>query len=327
MTRNAESWDVKVAEIQAVSPRVKQFRLVAASGELLPGFSPGSHILVTMEDGSRTMRNAYSLMGSIQDTSSYCISVLHVENSRGGSRFLHEQVAVGSALKISRPLNLFPVHRLARKYLLIAGGIGITPFLPMMEEMSAVGIPFELHYSVRDMQSGAYCAELVDTYTHRVRCYRTRERDGESGRMSIASLLNGHPLGTHLYVCGPTGLIESVLQHARVAGWPEGSLHAERFSSEAGAAWKPFDVELAKSKRLVHVRQEETLLEALEAAGVEVPYLCRGGACGQCETAVLPSEAALLHNDHYLNNEKRNAGTRIVVCVSRATAGRLILDL
>ena len=327
MTQNAESFDVEVADIQRVSAKVKQFRLVARSGKPLPAFSPGSHILVTMTDGSRTMRNAYSLMGSIRDTSSYRISVLRVENSRGGSRFLHERVTVGSALKISSPANLFPMHRLARKYLLIAGGIGITPFLPMMEQMSELRIPFELHYSMRDMQSGAYCAELVDRYADQVQCYRTRERDGESTRMSMESLLNGHPLGTHLYVCGPTGLIESVLQHARIAGWPEASVHAERFSSDGDAAWNPFDVELAKSKRLIHVRQEQTLLEALETAGIEAPYLCRGGACGQCETTVLPSEASLLHNDHYLNNEERNSGTRIMICVSRATAGRLILDL
>jgi ferredoxin len=145
--------------------------------------------------------------------------------------------------------------------------------------------------------------------------------------MPIESLLDGHPLGTHLYVCGPKGLIESVLQHARIAGWPETSVHAERFSSDGGAAWKPFDVELAKSKRLIQVRQEETLLEALETAGVDASYLCRGGACGQCQTTVLPSEVTLLHNDHYLNHEERNAGRKIMICVSRASAGRLILDL
>jgi ferredoxin-NADP reductase len=326
MTQNGRSWDVVVAEIQTVSVRVKQFRFVARSGMPLPAFSPGSHILVIMDDGSRTIRNAYSLMGSIHDTSSYRISVLHIENSRGGSRFLHEHVSVGSSLKISSPSNLFPIHQLARKHLLIAGGIGITPFLPMMQQMSELGLPFELHYSVRDTQSSAYSVALMDQYEDRVRCYRTRECEGDIDRIPLVSLLARQPLGTHIYVCGPTGLIESASQQARVAGWPEDSVHVERFSV-GGAMWKPFEVELARSKRTLYIRQDETILEALEAAGVDAPSLCRGGACGQCETAVVVCDATLLHNDHYLDNEERSAGKKIMICVSRATVGRLVLDL
>jgi ferredoxin-NADP reductase len=324
MTQRAASFEVEVVEVEAVALRVKQFCFVARSGEALPAFSAGSHILVTMLDGERTIRNAYSLIGSPRDTSQYRISVLHTNNSRGGSRFLHEQVSVGSILRISRPVNLFPMQTSARKHLLIAGGIGITPFLPMMEEMSSRGVPFEAHYSIRDEHRGAYVTELLRRYPEHLRCYRTSHEE----RMPLASILEHQPLGTHLYVCGPQSMIESVSLHARLAGWPDESIHAERFSSTAeGEIWLPFDVELARSQRIVHIRQEESLLEAIEATGVDAPYLCRGGACGQCETSVLGGEATLLHRDHYLSEEERGAGKKIMICVSRATGGTLILDL
>jgi ferredoxin-NADP reductase len=211
----------------------------------------------------------------------------------------------------------------ARKHLLIAGGIGITPFLSMMEELSDRGLPFEMHYSVRSAERGAYVADLLQRHPDRVRCYRT----GEGERMPIASVLGQQPLGTHLYVCGPAAMIEGVSDEARRAGWPDDSIHAERFSAAGSGAWGRFEVYLDRSKRIVQVGTEETLLEAIEAAGVDAPYLCRGGACGQCETAVLDSDGALLHNDHYLRPAERVEGKKIMLCVSRLAGTRLVLDL
>jgi ferredoxin-NADP reductase len=323
MTQSAPAFEVQVAGIETVALRVKQFRLVTLSGEALPAFSPGSHILVTMRDWDRTIRNAYSLMGSPRDRSSYRISVLRTENSRGGSRFLHEHVQVGSTLSISGPVNLFPMQQSARKHLLIAGGIGITPFLPMMEDLSDRDLPFELNYSVRSVERGAYLADLLQRYPDRVRYYRT----GDGERIPLAGVLRRQPLGTHLYVCGPPAMIDGVSEQARLAGWPGDSVHAERFSSAGNAGWDSFDVQLARSQRMVRVGSEETLLEAIEAAGVDAPYLCRGGACGQCETAVLSADGALQHNDHYLPSAERAQGKKIMICVSRFAGRTLVLDL
>jgi ferredoxin-NADP reductase len=318
----AASLEVEVSEVAMVAHRVKRFRLVAASGAPLPAFSPGAHILVTLADGPRTVRNAYSLMGSPFDHRCYQISVLHTEQSRGGSRYLHERVQPGFRLSISRPVNLFPLAQLGRKHVFVAGGIGITPFLPMMEELNARAVSFELHYSSRSKDHGAYVSQISRFYDDaRVRFYET----GNAERLSMDRVLARQPLGTHLYVCGPERMIEDVMASAKEAGWPAGNLHSERFAG--GSAGKPFTVALAKSKQTIQVNEHQSLLEALEAAGVEAPFLCRGGSCGECETRVLACERALIHNDHYLSPDERISSAKIMICVSRAEGGNLVLDL
>lgn len=317
----APSLEVEVSEVTTVAERVKRFRLVPVSGAALPAFSPGAHVLVAAGEGGRMFRNAYSLMGSPSDPHSYQITVLRTEHSRGGSHYLHDFVRPGYRLSIGYPVNLFPLDRLARKHLFVAGGIGITPFLPMMEELSTCEAPFELHYSGRSSERVAYADSLVCTYGARVRLYQT----GRGERVAMDAVLCGQPLGTHLYVCGPERLIEDVMRSAREAGWPAGHLHSERFF--AGSEGRPFHVALARAKRTIHVHEHESLLEALEAAGVEVPFLCRGGSCGQCETRVLGCDQELIHNDHYLSPEERTSHSKIMVCVSRAQGGNLILDL
>jgi ferredoxin-NADP reductase len=308
----ATSLEVVVSEVVSVAPRVKRFRLVAPSGATLPAFSPGAHILVTLAEG----RNAYSLMGSPSDHRSYQISVLHTASSRGGSRWLHERVEPGVRLTISHPVNLFPLAQLGKKHIFVAGGIGITPFLPMMEELQARAVPFELHYASRSREHAAYLSEIAQ-----VSFYET----GRTARPTMDRVLARQPLGTHLYVCGPERMIEDVLASARAAGWPPGHLHSERFAG--GSAGDPFTVTLAKSKQTIPVNAHQSLLEALEAAGVEAPFLCRGGSCGACETRVLACDRPLLHNDHYLSQDERRSSAKIMICVSRAVGGNLVLDL
>jgi ferredoxin-NADP reductase len=317
----ALSLEVEVSEVVSVAERIKRFSLVPVSGLTLPAFSVGAHVVVAINDGTRTFRNAYSLMGSPFDNSGYQISVLNKEHSRGGSRYLHESVQPGSRLAISHPMNRFPLAQLARNHIFIAGGIGITPFLPMMEALNSRGATFELHYSVRSLSRGAYVKEVSKAYGERIRIYET----GNAEQLSIPSMLAQQPLGTHLYVCGPESMIERVMSSAWHAGWPVEHLHAERFLGVLGG--KGFTVELAKSKRTIQVGEGESLLEAVEAAGVEAPFLCRGGSCGECVTRVVGCEGELVHNDHYLQVNERKSGSKIMICVSRSTGGRLILDL
>ncbi len=224
----------------------------------------------------------YSLLSTPDRADAYEISVLHVEQSRGGSEYMHTRVAAGSELWITPPGNLFPVHQLARKHILIAGGIGITPFMAMTAQLSNLGHPFELHYSIRNDSAGAYGTALQESYGNAVTVYRT-----DLGELlPLGELLEDQPLGTHLYVW--TGRDDLwALESGRRAGWPEENLHCERFL--APPAGHPFTVTLARSQREVAVGEHESILEAIEAAGLEPPYLCRGGACGQCETRVLAS--------------------------------------
>jgi ferredoxin-NADP reductase len=261
-------------------------------------------------------------MSPPHDCSAYEISVLRVEESRGGSAFMHEKVTEGDELRVSYPVNLFQPDWRGRKHLLIAGGIGITPFIAMMEQFWRDGTNFELHYAVRSLDRGAYCRELVERYgAQRVRIYC----DAERNFIPVARLLETQPLGTHLYVCGPAGMIDGVLRAGHEAGWPKQNLHSERFlSSQPG---KPFSIELTRCGKTVHVGHHESMLEAIEAAGVDAPFLCRGGACGQCETGVAFCDGKLLHQDVYLTDEEKASGRKVMICVSRFEGNMLHLDL
>lgn len=313
---------VRVAEIERVAEGIKRFRLVDAAGAPLPAFSAGSHVIVTMHGGNgHIWKNAYSLTSAPEDTAAYEIGVLRTEESRGGSHFMHDRVAPGSELQISDPVNLFPIVRTGRKHILVAGGIGITPFLAMMKELSARGDQFELHYGVRSLSRGAFCTHLADTYGPRVKIYR----DDRGEAIPLPRILSGQPLGTHMYVCGPAPMINWALQVGRASGWPEESLHSEKFTAPAHG--NAFIVKLARSGRDIAVRPMQSILEALEENGVDAPYLCRGGACGQCETRVVACAGSLQHNDHYLTESEKASGQKIMICVSRATGGVLTLDL
>lgn len=312
---------VRVEDVVDVADRVKRFRLTPVGNAQLPAFSGGAHITVMMDDGRRRIRNPYSLMSSPACTEAYEISVLRVAESRGGSTYMHTRVSPGTELWITPPGNLFPVHQLARKHILIAGGIGITPFMAMTAQLSTLGHDFELHYAMRAEATGAYGKALKEAYGDRVSLYRT----GLGERIPLADLLEEQPLGTHLYVCGPERMIDSVLESGRLAGWPEESLHCERFLPPPGG--DPFTVRLARSELDVHVGEHESILEAVEAAGVNPPYLCRGGVCGQCETRVLSRDGILDHNDHFLTAEERDAGRQLMICMSRFRGRELTLDL
>lgn len=312
---------VRVAEIEPVASRIKRFRLVPIDSQPLFEFSGGSHVTVCMQAPDRLIRNPYSLMSSPRDATGYEISVLKVEDSRGGSHFMHDAVKVGTELEISEPLNLFPPAKLARKHILVSGGIGITPFISMMGELEATGADFELHYGVRSLEDGAYCKLLQAKYGARVHVYLQ-----DKGQLvPLEQILGNQPLGSHVYVCGPKPMIDWVLRTASLAGWPDENVHSEQFS--APPSGKPFVVKLARSGRDITVTGYQSILEALEQAGIDPPFLCRGGACGQCETGVTSCSGYIEHNDHYLSEVEKAAGNKIMICMSRISGDSITLDL
>ena len=313
---------VRVAEVEPVASRIKRFRLVSAdSGAALSEFSGGSHVTVSMHAGNRMIRNPYSLMSSPTDTSSYEIGVLKVDESRGGSHFMHDNVKVGTELEISEPLNLFPPAKLARKHILLAGGIGITPFMSMMSELDALGVDFELHYGVRSLEEGAFCKLLETRYGPRIHLYFQ-----DKGQLvPLEKVLGNQPLGSHVYVCGPKPMIDWALRTATLAGWPAENVHSEQFT--APPIGKPFVVRLTRSAREISVGGHQSILEALEQNGIDAPFLCRGGACGQCETGVGACDGFIEHNDHYLTEAEKAAGRKIMICVSRISGQSITLDL
>ncbi len=311
---------VTVTEATPVNELVKRFSFRRSDGGPLPTFSGGAHVVVEMLDGDVRRLNPYSLMSDPMDQSAYSISVRRDDQGRGGSLFMHRRVRPGDEMVISYPVNLFSLDLRARKHLMIAGGIGITPFLAQIKQLAATNGRFELHYACRSQALASYADELTDRHPASVHLHR----DDRGEAIDLEALLDGQPLGTHVYVCGPKGMIEWVRGAARALGWPREAVHYEEFL--APASGKPFEVRLAVSNKVIRVGEHQSLLEAIEAAGVDAPYLCRGGACGQCETDVIAADGSFLHRDHWLDEDQKAGGKKIMPCVSRFEGKTLVLD-
>lgn len=302
---------LKLTARQPLSPRITRFRFEHPDGAALPLFSGGAHVMVEMQDGDILRRNAYSLISDPEDGSGYEIAVQREDQGRGGSRFMHEQAQPGLVMRIGSPVNLFGLNLTAKKHLMIAGGVGITPFLAQIAELDRLGADYELHYAVRSRSELA--ATPPGAHLH---------VSDEGSRIDLGALLSEQPLGTHLYVCASDRMIQTVLDTAQSLGWPRDALHSEEFL--APAPGEPFEVFCARSHKTLTVGAHESLLEALENAGIDAPWLCRGGACGQCETDVLACDGQIDHHDHWLEPGERDR--KIMPCVSRFRGALLTID-
>lgn len=308
---------VRVVSVAQVAPDIKHFTFEAVDGSDLPHFSGGSHVVVIMRDDAHTYKNPYSLMGDGYHSKQYQIGVRREESSRGGSSFMHDKVKPGDTLALLPPANLFMIDTFARKHLLIAGGIGITPMRSMICDLQRARAEYALHYCVRDAGHAAFWDHLGQQSGARARLH------AGANRLDIPALLQAQPAGTHVYVCGPQRMVAAVRSAAAALGWSPMHVHFEEFTHAAGGA--PFEVTLAQGGRNVQVAHNQTMLEALEDAGLEPPYMCRGGVCGACETAVLDGQPE--HRDHYLTNEEKASMQKMMICVSRAACRRLVVDL
>ncbi|MDG1339564.1 MAG: PDR/VanB family oxidoreductase [Paracoccaceae bacterium] len=311
---------VTVTDIVPLNDLVTRFEFKPTDGGRLPTFSGGAHTVVEMRDGDLTRMNPYSLMSDPADQSAYTISVRRDDEGRGGSLFMHNNVSVGDEMTISYPVNLFSLDLRARKHLFIAGGIGITPFLAQLKQLERSNGLWELHYACRTPALGSYVDELTENHPNNTHVYY----DDQKQMIDLQNLLDGQSLGTHIYVCGPKGMIEWVRRTAAAAGWPAEAIHYEEFL--APQPGKPFEVKLAISNKTIQVGEQESLLEAMEREGVDAPYLCRGGACGQCETSVIDYSGNFIHRDHWLEDAEHASGQKIMPCVSRFEGKTLVLD-
>lgn len=311
--------DLTVTEVEELTPMVKRFRFEDANKSNLPVFSGGAHITVEMPDGDRLRHNAYSLISNPYDGSGYEIAVRRDDQGRGGSKFMHEQVSVGDKMKVSLPANLFQLDIRARKHILIGGGIGITPFLAQLKQLDLLGQDYELHYAARTRAEAA----ALDLLPKSDRVFLHFSDDDT--RMDIGAVLAKQPVGTHVYTCGPKGMIEAVASQAMTMGWPATAVHSEAFA--APPPGEPFQVTVASTGQVVTVAADQSLLEALEAANVPIDFSCRGGGCGRCETSVVSCEGEIEHNDFWLSEEERAEKKKIMPCMSRFKGLSLVLDL
>ena len=316
----AEQIDVVVSAVVPLNELVTRFEFTRRDGATVPPFSGGAHTVVHMQDGDRKRMNPYSLMSDPGDLSTYAISVRRDDEGRGGSLFMHQSVKEGDHMTITYPVNLFSLDLRAKKQVFLAGGIGITPFMAMIGQLEQSNGNWELHYACRSEALGTYVDQLTYKYPGKVHIYY----DDQSQAINLEGLLAGQPLGTHAYVCGPKGMIDWVHATAAAAGWPDANVHSEEFLAPAPGV--PFEVRLCKSDKTITVGEHESLLEAIERAGVEAPFLCRGGSCGQCETNVVSADGEFVHRDHWLDDAEHASGTKIMPCVSRFVGKSLELD-
>jgi len=312
---------VKVQWVRSVSPTVKLFKLIHPSGGILERFTPGSHIIIHMQDGGTVHRNAYSLLNAgYGDGLCYFIAVQRARDSKGGSIYMHEHVERGSELTISVPANNFPVAEHAPKHLLIAGGIGVTPMVAFRYALKLRAEHHELHYTFGSGETAAFVDDLVFENDTKDVLY-----DASLGhKLDLPSLIRRQPSGTHLYVCGPEGLMSEAIAVAEGLGWPAESIHFERFGAPVVKDDAPFELVAARSNQTLEVGSNETALDCLERAGIQVQCACRAGSCGSCETRVI--SGSIIHRDSILTAPERAAGDRMMVCVSRAK-GTLTLDI
>ena len=310
--------DLVIEAVDQVAADVVAVTLADRGGETLPPWTPGAHVDLILEPG---LVRQYSLCGSPSDSRTIRVGVLKAPDSRGGSAFVHERLHPGSVVRVRGPRNHFPLVSSPR-YLFIAGGIGITPLLPMMAEASAAGADWTLLYGGRSRASMAFLGEL-SSYAGQV----TLVPQDELGLLDLDSALGRPRDDTLVYCCGPEALLAAVEQ--RCASWPAGALHLERFAARPAdadaAADKPFELVLARSGLTLTVPAGRSVLDVVQDAGISALGSCREGICGTCEQIVLDGDVD--HRDSILTADERARHETMMICVSRCRSDRLTLDL
>jgi ferredoxin-NADP reductase len=310
--------ELVVEAVDLLAEDVVAVTLADPAGEPLPPWTPGAHVdLILTPDLVRQ----YSLCSSPSDSRTIRIGVLKAPDSRGGSVFVHERLTPGTTVRVRGPRNHFPLVS-APRYQFVAGGIGITPLLPMMAEATAAGAEWALLYGGRSRASMAFVDELAP-YGDRV----TLAPQDEVGLPDLDAVLGEPREDTLVYCCGPEGLLSAV--EDRCTRWPAGALHLERFAARpievTAGDERPFELVLARSGLTLTVPADRSVFDVVQDAGVSVLGSCHEGICGTCEQLVLDGDVD--HRDSILSEDERAANESMMICVSRARSERLTLDL
>jgi vanillate monooxygenase ferredoxin subunit len=311
--------------VQRITPEAEgilSYELVPADGGALPHFEAGSHLDVHVP-GGRVRQ--YSLCNDPEETHRYLLAVQREPQGRGGSRAMHEQVRPGDVLTTSGPRNTFPLLY-ARGYVLVAGGIGITPLLSMAHALRRQGAPWHLHYCTRSPERTAF-RELLSSPAFEGHVTFHHDGGDPARGLDVKALLATRPGGTRLYCCGPAGLLRAVREAATLHEWPREKVHFESFSAEGTRAIRDqadteFQVVLRSTGDTYSVPPGQSVLNVLRRNGLRVPSDCEAGTCG---TRVLDGEPE--HRDTFLSEPQRAARCTMLVCVSRARGRKLVLDL
>ncbi|MFC9557714.1 PDR/VanB family oxidoreductase [Rhodococcus sp. NPDC056960] len=310
-----------IGRIDLLAKGVRRLTLTHPDGAELPAWTPGSHIDLHFSFGGMDFTRQYSLCGHTDDSRHWQVAVLHVPDGRGGSAYIHDNLCEGGTLRVAGPRNNFPLAP-ASNYLFVAGGIGITPMLPMIAEAEAKGADWRLIYCGRSADTMAFLDDVSGFGADRV----VIQPSDTHGRVDLADLIAHADPATHIYCCGPESMLDAI--EGGCADWPSTQVHMERFSKredDLHQSSNPFEVEFARSGIAATVPADRSILEIAEEAGIDVESSCQEGVCGSCETAVLAGTPD--HRDEVLTDDERAACKTMMICVSRACSGRLVLDV
>lgn len=309
---------MKVIDKSEVADGVVSLRLANTDAAPVPDWTPGSHIDLALDDA---MVRQYSLCGETVDTAAFTVAVLREAAGRGGSIRVHDKVEVGDLIGVKGPRNHFELVD-ADSYLFVAGGIGITPMIPMLRAVEMSGKSWELLYGGRSRASMAFASDLTAEFGDRV---SLRPQD-EFGLLDLVSALEAVRPGAAVYCCGPEPLLGAVETACRVRA--DVTLHVERFAPKAQPADivdGSFEVELSRSGQTISVPADQSVLDAVLAAGIDSDFSCREGTCGTCEVAVLGGVPD--HRDSVLSPQEQEMNDVMMICVSRSRDPKLIIDL
>jgi tetrachlorobenzoquinone reductase len=292
------------------------------AGVVFPPHEAGAHIDLHMSNG---LVRSYSLVNPAGEAGRYVVGVLKDRKSRGGSAFVHEQLRVGQLLTISAPRNNFPLHESAGHSVFVAGGIGITPILCMLERLSVLGHTADLIYCVRSRADAAFVERLNDLGSHTLRVHWHFD-DEAGGPPDLRDRLSQYVPENHFYACGPGPMLDAFLSTCEALGYP--NAHIERFAAvptlTGSIEAATFTLELRRSERHIEVRADCSVLDAMLEAGLSPDHSCREGLCGACETRVLAGDVE--HRDSILTESERAANKSMMICVSRCRSNVLVLD-
>jgi ferredoxin-NADP reductase len=311
---------VRLTEASLVANSVRSLIIRRSNGALLPPWEAGAHVDLLLPGGETRQ---YSLCGDPEDLSHYRLAVRRKEQGRGGSVWIHDELAIGDIVRIRPPRNHFPLEP-ASRYVFVAFGIGVTPILPMLRTTTRHRLPWQLFYGGRSRESMAFLEEI-----ERYGAAFTVASDDQAGVLDLPAIVDQLDAASLLYVCGPAGLVDDI----KVAAEREGHgdrvryelFDASRRDDEVETEERAFEVELARSGIVVSVAAMHSILEAVRAAGVDVASDCEDGICGSCETPVLSGRVE--HRDHVLTRTEQQQNTCLMICVSRALDRRIVLDL
>ncbi len=311
-----------VSGIRQLTPRVRAFELRHPEGKKLPKVNAGSHleIPVHLENGELVKRH-YSICSNPARRDVYEIAVLREEQGSGGSIAVHDQYHLGQFINIEPPKNHFEFHQDSTPAVLFAGGIGITPIKAMAQSLKARGTDFTLHYAGRDFSEMAFRDRLQREFPSQLSLYSSNEKQ----RMDITNILASSKDKTLFYICGPQTLIDAVRAEAKKQNIDTSRIRFEHFAISVAADAKPITVNLQRSNIQLHVKEDETILDAMLDAGIEAPYSCKTGVCKTCAVKVVNGQAQ--HKDSVLSESDKSQQNLMCPCVSRADGNEITLDI